>query len=319
MNPIAAIFSDFLLYRYSLVLSLACAASICFFMACCSYLEIPSVRAAFAVLTALLLSFPLSRLIYWYGRPHRFTSFIQALTAPGSETLALIGAFFGCFLAAFLTGGPKYHKKMLDCMSVSGCAGIFLGRLGFFFTAAGRGQIMGPDTGFPWVYPVSNTAGYLEYRFATFLIQAAVAALLGIFVTIVFFRKKTRPGDVMILFLLFYSASQIILDSTRYDSLYLRSNGFISIVQVLAALALVAVLVILIIRAIKILGWKGWMIPFWISLAGLLGGVGFMEYFVQRRGREAAFAYTTMGIYLAGIVSIGLLLWYLTQPYLQEP
>ena len=123
----------------------------------------------------------------------------------------------------------------------------------------------------------------------------------------------------MILFLLFYSASQIILDSTRYDSLYLRSNGFISIVQVLAALALVAVLVILIIRAIIILGWKGWMVPFWISLAGLLGGVGFMEYFVQRRGREAVFAYTTMGIYLAGIVSIGLLLWYLTQPYLQEP
>ena len=317
MNPIAAIFSDFLLYRYSLVLSLACAASICFFMACCSYLEIPSVRAAFAVLTALLLSFPLSRLIYWYGRPHRFTSFIQALTAPGSETLALSGAFFGCFLAAFLTGGPKYHKKMLDCMSVAGCGAISLGRLGCFFTATDRGQIMTRLTGLPWAYPVANASGQLEYRFATFLFQSAVAAALAVFLAVVFSKKK-RPGDVTMLFILVYSASQVILDSTRYDSLYLRSNGFVSLVQILTAVALALMLVLLCVRAVKVRGRKSWMIPLWFSLAALFGGAGYMEFYVQRHGREAAFAYSIMGACLVCIVALGLLLWCISQPSAKE-
>lgn len=313
MNQIAAILNSVVLYRYSLVLALAGAAGVCFFMACCSHANIPSLRAAATVLTAVVLSLPLSRLVYWYGRPDSFASLSQALTTPATEAFALAGAMAGCILAVLLLSEWERRREMLDCLSVAGCWAISLGRLGAFFTSTDRGQVMVQLTGLPWAYPVANASGQLEYRFATFLSQAAVTAVLALVLTLVFFRKK-RPGEVTILFVLVYSASQVILDSTRYDSLYLRSNGFVSMVQILAAVALALVLVFLCIRAVKVLGRKKWMIPLWISFAALFGGAGYMEYYVQRHGREAAFSYSIMGACLAAMVALGVLLWHLTQP-----
>jgi len=318
MNPVAAILDSLVLYRYSLILALAGAAGICFFMACCSYVQIPSLRASAAALTAVVLSLPLSRLVYWYGRPDSFSSLSQALTASSTESYALAGVLAGCALSALAVGGSGGRKKMLDCMSIAGCGAISLGRLGCFFTEIDRGQVMTQLTDLPWAYPVANASGQLEYRFATFLFQAAAAAALGIFLAMIFVRKKQRQGDVTILFVLFYSASQVILDSTRYDSLYLRSNGFVSMVQVFSAVALAIVVVILCVRSVKIHGLKRRMIPLWISFAALFGGAGYMEYYVQRHGREAAFAYSIMGTCLAGIAGLGLLLWYLSRTPAKE-
>ena len=313
MQPVAAFLGSLVIYRYSLILALAGAAGVFLFLGCCSYRKIPARTAAMAALTAVILSLPLSRLVYWYGRPDSFASLLQALQSPATESLALAGVFFGCILSVFLIGDRKERKTMLDCLCVSGSFAMALGRLGCFFTESDRGQIMTKLTGLPWAYPVVNTAGYPEYRFATFLFQAAFAAVLDIFLAVIFFRKKTRAGDVSVLFVLCYSASQILLDSTRYDSLYLRSNGFVSMVQVLSAAALVLVTVQLCIRAVKALGFRKWMVPLWITCAVLFGGTGYMEYYVQRHGREAAFSYSVMGICLALTVLLGLLLWHLSR------
>ena len=312
MDPVAAILNNIVLYRYSLVLSLAYAAGICFFMACCIYSEISCRKAAVTALTALVLSLPLSRLVYWYGRPDSFASFVRAMTASSTDSLALAGAFAGCITSAILTGKDEDRKKLLDCMSVAGCFSIALGRLGCFFTDMDRGQIMTKLTGLPWAFPVVSTSGQPEYRFAVFLFQSAVAACLGIFLLVIFRRQKHGPGDVSVLFILIYSASQFLLDSTRYDSLYLRSNGFVSLVQVLSAASLILVLVHLYLQALRTIGWKRWMIPLWIDLAALLGCAGYMEYYVQRHGREAAFAYSLMGACLTGILLAGLALWKLS-------
>lgn len=317
MNQVAAILNNVVLYRYSLILALADGAGICFFMACCSFARIRSHRAALAALTAVLFSLPLSRLVYWYGRADSFSSLFQALTTASTKSFALAGVFAGCSAAALLVAERGKKGTMLDCMSIAGCWAIALGRLGCFFTATDRGQIMGRLTALPWAYPVANASGQLEYRFATFLFQAAVAAALGLFLTVLFSRRK-RTGDVTLLFLFVYSASQILLDSTRYDSLYLRSNGFVSMVQILTAVALAAVLIIFSVRAVKDKGLKKWMIPAWIVLAGLFGCAGYMEYYVQRHGREAAFAYSVMGTCLAGIVALGLVFWHQTERSLKK-
>lgn len=309
MNPVAAILDSIVLYRYSLILALASAAGICFFLACCTHVQIPFQKSSAAVFMAVILSLPLARLVYWYGRPDSFSSFFQVLTSPATESFALAGVVAGCFLAAVIGGGQEYRKQMLDCMAVAGCSAIALGRLGSFFTDTDRGQVMTQLTGLPWAYPVANISGQLEYRFATFLFQAAVAGALGIFLAAIFRRKKYRQGDLFLLFTLCYSASQVILDSTRYDSLYLRSNGFISMVQVFSAIALVVVLVILCIRTKKALGFRGWMVPLWASLAALFGCAGYMEYYVQRHGREAAFSYSIMGFCLLCMIGLGLMLW----------
>ena len=312
MNPIAAILDSIVLYRYSLILALAAAAGVCCFMACCSYAQLPSFRACITVFLAVVLSLPLARLFYWYGRPNGFSSLRQAVTAPNTEAFALVGAMAGCTLAALLSGMPA---KMLDCMSVAGCGAMALGRLGCFFSDSNRGQIMTHFTSLPWAVPVATASGQVEYRFATFLFQAAVAAALGLSLAVLFLRRRQRPGEIAMLFVLFYSASQVILDSTRYDSLYFPGNGFISIVQVFAAVALVAVLAYLCIRAVKKLGWKRWMPPLWLMLTALLAGVGYMEYYVQRHGLEAAFAYSVMGTCLALLVGLGLCLWHLSREF----
>lgn len=309
MHPVSAILDFLVLYRYSMVLALAAAAGICFFMACCTHLQIQSHIAAGTALTAVLLSLFLSRAVYWYGRPNQFTSFFQALLSSSTECYALTGAFAGCLLAAITAGKQAGSRKILDCMCVAGCLAMALGRLGCFFSEADRGQVMTRLTELPWAYPVTDIAGNLEYRFATFLFQAAFAAVLGAFLTVVFLRKKSRDGDVTLLFMLCYSASQILLDSTRYDSLYLRSNGFISIVQVLSLIALASVLILLSVRNVKHLGSQKWMIVLWSLLLILLGSTGYMEYYVQRHGREAAFSYSIMGICLAVTVALGIRLW----------
>ena len=110
------------------------------------------------------------------------------------------------------------------------------------------------------------------------------------------------------IFLLCYGASQILLDSTRYDSLYFRSNGFVSVVQVLSAVALVFVIVWFSIQMVRKCGFKLWFLAFWLGIAGAIGCAGYMEYYVQRHGSEALFAYTVMGICLAVTVVITLVI-----------
>ena len=109
--------------------------------------------------------------------------------------------------------------------------------------------------------------------------------------------------------MLIYGASQVMLDSTRYDSLFFRSNGFVSIVQVFSALALGLTMVVFSVRMVKAGGFKFWYVPLWILWAAFVGGGGFMEYYVQRHGDQALFAYSVMTLCLAVIVLLTLKVW----------
>ena len=317
MNQVAFILENTTIYWYSIIMALAVLSGICFFMACCSHAQIRPLLAAFTILLSLVLSLLLSRLLYWYSRADSFENLLQALTTPTSESFALSGAFFGCGLAVLILGKASgCLGKLMDCMSVAGCGALSLGRLGNFFTSADRGQILTEMTNLPWAYPVQNpTSGLLEYRLATFLFQAILAGVLFLVLVTLFFRRKKNPipnGDITLLFLMVYCASQVLLDSTRYDSLYFRSNGFVSVVQVLSAVVLALCVVVLSVKAAKAQGLQKWMIFVWVGFAGLFGLAGYMEYFVQRHGKLAFFGYTVMEHCLVGIVVLGLWFWRLS-------
>ena len=143
-----------------------------------------------------------------------------------------------------MTGGMQAHAEQVtlaawvDCMAVSGCAGIAVGRLASLFNSSDRGQVIENLKTLPFVYPVTNAvSGALEYRLATFMIQSMVALLLFAGLSAYYLSKdpkgRRKDGDTALIFLLIYGASQVVLDSTRYDSLFFRSNGFVSVVQVL--------------------------------------------------------------------------------------
>jgi len=204
--------------------------------------------------------------------------------------------------------------QMLDCMCLGGGLGIAVGRLASLFNASDRGQIVAESWGLPYAYPVTNAvSGAVENRLATFALQSvSTAAIVALILLYMFFcvlrKKKLRDGDVTLLFLLMYGACQIILDSTRYDSLFMRSNGFISIVQILGLAGVLVAIVLFSIRMVKARGFKWFYVIFWVLLLALMGGGGYMEYYVQRHGDQAAFAYRNMGMCLAGIVLITLVI-----------
>lgn len=312
MEQIAFISGNSVFYWNSVVLALAAGAASCIFLA----FYLPGGRpgaAAAAVPGALVLSLFFGRLLHWYFRPDSYPGFWSAITDYTSGGYALMGCFVGCAAAAGLVRLLRlepFAPAMLDAMSLGGCAGIAVGRLACFFSAADRGQLM-PFTALPLAYPVNNVVtGAPEYRLATFVLQAMAAALIFAALAVFFLLgKKRRTGDVTLLFLLLYGLTQAVLDSTRYDSLYLRSNGFVSAVQLLSAAALVGVSALFSARMVKGRGMRRRYVPLWIGMLALLGGAGYMEYFVQRHGDRALFSYAIMTACLGIFTALSLLIY----------
>lgn len=306
MEQIAYIIGDIHIYWSAVVKLLAACAAICLFLALRMRQEKQTLAAAVCVPLAAALSLLLSRTAHWYFRPDFYDSVQTALNPflPGEYMLA--GAFAGCFLAAVILRLIKLTDNLpalLDCMCLAGGLGIALGRLASWFNSSDRGRIMGAEPGFPWVLPVINpVSGEAEYRLATFLIQAMVCGLILLGLLAFYLTGKRKDGDTALLFLLFYGASQAILDSTRYDALFFRSNGFIRVAQVLGAAAAALTAAVFAVRLVRAGGWKKWYWILWLFQASCFGLAGYMEYHVQRHGGEAVFAYSVMGISFAGII-----------------
>ena len=317
MDRIAFIYGELFIYWSSIILTLAAAAAVCLFLAFYLHRYGNVMAAAAVVPLSFALSVVFSRFMHWYCRADSYLSFASAMTNYSSGGYALMGVFAGCALAAVTVRAVKLTDNlpgMLDCMSLAGCAGIAVGRLACFFNTQDRGQIIASVQSLPWVYPVVNTvSGLQEFRLATFVIQAMVtaaifAALLAIAMTT---ERRRKDGDLTLLFLLYYGASQVVLDSTRYDSLFFRSNGFVSIVQVLSALALGLSCAVFSVRLVKRHGFQRRYLALWLEFAALVGLGGYMEYYVQRHGDQPVFSYTCMSLSLVGTVAIVTGIWYM--------
>lgn len=309
MEKIAVIFGNHVVYWRPLLLAAGAATAILIFLGL--YLMEPhrSVSAAVSVALAVILGLVGARLVHWYCRFGEYGGIWDALTR-FSGGFVLLGVFFGCTVAALI----GYHRREplclaseLDCMSIAGCAGIAVGRLAYFYSSADRGPLASSARGLPWVYPVTNAvSGAVEYRFATFLIQAICAGVLFILLLTVYLaftrRKKLRPGGVFELFVLFYSSTQAVLDSTRYDSLAFRSNGFVSVVQVFSAIGMAVVIACSAIRLMRRpQKSRVWPLLLCALVIAGLGVAGYMEYYVQRHRSQAVMAYSIMGGALAAV------------------
>lgn len=312
MEKIAFFLDGAPVYWQNIVLALGALTAICFFLS--FYLgKTGNPAAAFTVIPlAIFLSLVFARFFHWYSRTDSYEGFLSAMKLFSPGGYALMGVFLGCFLAAVLVRLVHLSgnlPEMLDCMSLAGAAGIAVGRLASLFNSSDRGQVLGVLHFLPFSYPVVNTvSGATEYRFAVFVFQSLFCLVL--FGCLASFYRKNRDslpnGDLCLVFLMCYCAGQIVLDSIRYDSLFFRSNGFVSIVQVLGAIALVGGIAVFSRRLVKNRGFRAWYLSLWLAIAAALGGAGFMEYYVQRHGSAALLSYTVMGLCLTVVVGIGL-------------
>lgn len=312
MDRIAYIIGQTFIFWSSIVLALAALVAVCWFLGLYLSRSGNILGGFLTVPFAFVLSLVLSRLVHWYCRSDSYASFQAAMTDFTTGGYALVGVFAGCVLTACLLRllqAVKNLPQLLDCMCLAGAAGISVGRLASLFNSSDRGDIVEGITQLPLVFPVANSVtGALEYRLATFMLQALVTG--GIFILLLIFwiamKRKGKNGDTCLMFMMLYGAAQAVFDSTRYDSLYLRSNGFVSMVQIVAAVALVVAFVILAVRMCRARGFRFWYLAFWLPALGLLGCAGYMEYYVQRHGNESLFAYTVMSGCLIGVILIGI-------------
>lgn len=309
MEKIAFIIGEDFLYWSPLILALGVLAAVAMFLGL-QMLHTGKLTAAFlTVPLALLLGAALGRLVYWYCLPDSYGSLKAALTDFSADGYALLGVFAGCALAAGFMGLIRVTRglpAMLDCMAVAGCLGMAVGRLNHFFNPFDRGMVLNTLRTLPLAYPIANEAtGEAEYRLATFMVQALVAAALFVILLVHFLTTgRKRGGETCLLFCLCHGASQIVMDSTRYDSLFLRSNGFVSMVQIAGAVLMVLAVVLFSVRMVRVRGFKWWFVLFWVAIVGLLTAAGIMEYYVQRISIRADFFYHIMTACLAAAVLI---------------
>lgn len=305
MERIAFISGGTYIYWSSIILTLAVLTAIAAFVALYLYKSGNALAICLMVPMSMISSFAFARLIHWYCRTDSYASLSAAMTDHSWGGYALMGVFIACIVCALLLRLVRVVKnlpEMLDCMALAGGMGIVVGRLASFYNSSDRGLLVSEKIGLPFAYPVTNAvSGVVENRLATFMLQSIVT---GVIVAVLlayalYSRKQKKPvkdGDICLLFLAAYGGSQVLFDSTRYDSLFMRSNGFISIVQILGAVALGVAIIWFSVRMVKNNGLRPHYFSIWVVVLAMLGGAGYMEYHVQRHGDQAMFAYTVMGI-----------------------
>jgi len=316
MEKVAFISGGVFVYWSSILLTLAVVTAMLLFIAVYMGKSKNAMGTFAAVPVAALLSMALGRLIHWYCRADAYESLEAAMGNFSSGGYALMGAFIACILTACILRLVRIVKnlpQMLDAMAVGGGAGIAVGRLASFFNSSDRGIAVPDHLGLPFAYPVTNAvSGVVENRLATFMLQSAFTGGLVLVLLLYMFwrwaRKKPIPdGDIALLFLSAYCGSQVLLDSTRYDSLFLRSNGFISIVQILSVVVLAVVLILFSVRMVSRRGLKFYHFILWIGFAAALGVACYMEYYVQRHGDQALYAYTVMAAAIGAMLLVTLI------------
>lgn len=144
--------------------------------------------------------------------------------------------------------------RLLDCVAPGGALIVVFIRLSALFNSSCRSKIAITTPllqHLPIGSGITNSMGAVEYRFATFFVQAILMLCVTVLLLYFFFARRRLPmkegcprdGNVAWMFLTFHSAVELLMDSTRYDSSFMHFNAFVSIVQIVSAVCILAALI----------------------------------------------------------------------------
>lgn len=308
-SPIAIYSGPIVIYWSSLVIAVGLAAALCLGLA----LYRGSGGRAAAVLLllplSLLFSVPLCRLIHWYCHSEQYSGLFNALTDYSTGSYCLPGALLGVWLAAVLVRKLKFAPStgaLLDAAAPAMALAVAFIRLSALFNSSCRSKITFTSPllrHLPLASAVTNSSGGVDYRFATFFVQFIIMLLLCLLLVRFYGRRRTVPmgsgssdGNVARMFLLWYSAVELVLDSTRYDASFFRFNNFVSVVQVVSALCILGVLIYYSVHAVRFRGLKFYNFALWFGFLLTVGAAGMSEYMVQRHGNWYLGCYGVMSL-----------------------
>jgi len=253
---------------------------------------------------AVVFGFFAGRFQHWYCFYRQYESLSQALTDYSVGGFCLTGTIAGVLLAALLLRLLKIIPELgsfLDALAPAGALAIAVGRMSAVFYSGDRGKVLFQNEslqGLPFSTAMVDSLGDVSWRAAVFFWEAVAALLIFLVLLVVFLRERKaaseQNGKVFQLFLVLYGGVEIVLDSMRYDSAFFRSNGFVSLLQVVSLIAMVAVLVTASVRAIRQNGMRPRFIGCWIAFLAAAGVMGYMEYYVQRHGDLYVMCYSVM-------------------------
>ncbi len=308
MNPIAIYSGSIVLYWSAIIITAGLLAAL--FMSLS--LQVANRGRVISMLLLFVLgtlfSVPLCRALHWYCHQEQYGSFLGAVTdySVGSYVLpaAIPGVWLAAWIAAKLDDGDT--AKLLDAAAPGLALAVAFIRLSALFSSACRSKI--PVNSpilqhLPFAAGVTNSAGVVEYRFATFFVHFLLMLVLCWGLLVFFYKHRSIPlragrweGNTILLFLLYYSATEVVLDSTRYDSSFLPANGFVSIVQIIAAVCILVLLIHYSRLSVRANRRRFWHFLLWLLWTAALGGVGAAEYFVQRHGDWYLGCYSCMAL-----------------------
>ena len=311
MNPIAVSTGSVVIYWSAVVIALGIAAG--FALSFSLYVSHGGNAAAMWLLLplALLFSVPLCRVIHWYCHPEQYISFFRAITDYSTGSYCLPGALLGTLLAALLVkrlGFTANLPRLLDCVAPGGALIVVFIRLSALFNTTCRSKIVITNPilqHLPIGSGIATSSGTMDYRFATFFVQAILMLGVTLLLLYFFFERRRAPmkegcprdGNVAWMFLTFHSAIELIMDSTRYDSSFMHFNAFVSIVQIVSAVCILIALIHYFRLSLKANGgWQGYHLALWIAYVVSLGGTGAAEYLVQRFGSMYRLCYAGMTV-----------------------
>ena len=256
---------------------------------------------------AVFLSVIFSRFIHWYCHSEQYNGLIKALTDYSTGGYCLPGVMLGMVLAVFVLKLLKLAPSkgdLFDALAPGAALGFALIRLSSLFTSFCRGKIVIENPKFqqlPLGSGIVTTSGEIQYRFASFFVSFILLSLLCAALLCFYGRnrrtvmKRGQPkGNTAIMFMLYFAAGEFIIDSSRYDSSFLRSNGFVSLMQILCAIIFVSVLLYYSINSVKANGVRRYHYVLWAAFLVAVGTTGYFEYLIQRHGDWYLLCYSVM-------------------------
>lgn len=256
----------------------------------------------FAVL-ALPLGFVFSRLLYCFvDESLGFSMPLWAIAQVNIGGFSIMGALLGACLAAVIAGkiAGMHAAQLMDCLGPAFLMLVIFERLGErVIEGFGQSRALTMDLFINSFLAVEGDNGYF---LATYMIEAATAAVLCA-ILILDLKVTRRAGDTFIKFMLLFGATQIILESLRYDQ-HMTVHAFVRIEQILSMTLLGVGVIVLAVR-----NWKN---RFKLSLAAVILipvvvgiGVG-IEFMIDRTGINRLLLYAVFSLLVAVPAWLGL-------------
>lgn len=252
---------------------------------------------------ALALGFVFSRLLYCFLDESLGCSMpLWAIVQVNIGGYSIMGALLGACLAAVIAGkiAGMRAARLMDCLAPAFLLMVVFER-GAESLIEGFGQSRALTMDF-FINSFLAAEGDDGYYLATYRIEAFAAAALCV-VLVLDLKKQRRAGDTFIKFMLLFGATQIILESLRYDQ-HMTVRAFVRVEQILSMALLGFGVITLAIR--------NWKKRFALSLSSVILipivvgiGVG-IEFMLDRTGINRLLLYAVFSLAVAVPAWLGL-------------